>query len=69
MRFPSHIFGQKAILVEKRKLSRELLHHGRRVGEEEKTEIRVVSGETNLIPHIDISVVVAENNSIVKPKC
>ena len=48
---------------------RELLHHGRRVGEEEKTEIRVVSGETNLIPHIDISVVVAENNSIVKPKC
>ena len=39
------------------------------MGEEEKTEIRVVSGETNLIPHIDISVVVAENNSIVKPKC
>ena len=27
----------------------ELLHYGRRVGEEEKTEIRVVSGETNLI--------------------
>ena len=26
----------------------ELLHHGRRAGEEEKTEIRVVSGETNL---------------------
>ena len=27
----------------------ELSHHGRPVGEEEKTEIRVVSGETNLI--------------------
>ena len=26
----------------------DLLHHGRRAGEEEKTEIRVVSGETNL---------------------
>ena len=25
---------------------RELLHHGRRVGKEEKIEIRVVSGET-----------------------
>ena len=32
---------------------RELLHHGRRAGKEEKREIRVVSGETNLIPHID----------------
>ena len=31
----------------------ELLHHGRRAGKEEKREIRVVSGETNLIPHID----------------
>ena len=31
----------------------ELLHHGRRVGDEEKTEVRVVSGETNLIPHIE----------------
>ena len=30
---------------------RELLHHGRRVGKEEKIEIRVVSGETNLILH------------------
>ena len=29
-------------------------YHGRRAGEEEKTEIRVVSGETNLIPHIVI---------------
>ena len=32
-------------------LQRELLHHGRRVGKEEKIEIRVVSGETNLILH------------------
>ena len=31
----------------------ELLHHGRRVGEEDKTEIRVVSGETNLILRIE----------------
>ena len=30
-----------------------ILHHGRRVGDEEKTEVRVVSGETNLIPHIE----------------
>ena len=44
------------------------LHHGRRVGDEEKTEVRVVSGETNLIPHIETSVIVAENNSVVKPK-
>ena len=45
-------------------------HHGRRAGEEEKTKIRVVSGETTLILQIarDISVVVAENNSAVKPK-
>ena len=27
----------------------ELLYHGQRVGEEEKTKIRVVSGVTNLI--------------------
>ena len=27
-------------------------YYGRRVGEEEKTEIQVVSGETNLIFHI-----------------
>ena len=46
----------------------ELLYHGRRVGDEEKTEVRVVSGETNLIPHIETSVIVAENNSVVKPK-
>ena len=32
---------------------RELLCHGRRVGDEEKTEVRVVSGETNLILHIE----------------
>ena len=31
--------------------SRELLRHGRRAGKEEKIEIRVVSGETNLILH------------------
>ena len=45
---------------------------GNERGIEEKTEIRVVSGETNLIKvgntsYRDISVVVAENNSIVKP--
>ena len=33
--------------------ARELLHHGRRVGDEEKTEIRVASGETNLVLHIE----------------
>ena len=32
---------------------RELLGHGRRVGDEEKTEVRVVSGKTNLILHIE----------------
>ena len=32
---------------------RESLHHGRRVGEEEKVKIRVVSGETNSLPHIE----------------
>ena len=30
-----------------------LPHHGRRAGEEEKIEIRVVSGETTLIHHIE----------------
>ena len=34
-------------------LGGELLHHGRRAGDEEMTEIRVVSGETNLILHIE----------------
>ena len=29
------------------------VHHGRRVGDEEKTKVRVVSGETNLITHIE----------------
>ena len=48
---------------------RELIHHGRRAGKEEMTEIRVVSWETNLIFHIETSVVVAENNSDEKPKC
>ena len=28
---------------------RELLHHGRRAGQEEMTEIQVVSGKKNLI--------------------
>ena len=31
----------------------ESLHHGRRVGEEEKMKIRMVSGETNSILHIE----------------
>ena len=31
----------------------ELLHHGRRVGDNENSEIRVVSGETNLILHVE----------------
>ena len=31
----------------------EVLHYERRAGEEEMTEIRVVSGETNLIIHIE----------------
>ena len=31
----------------------ELLRHGRRAGKEKKTEIRVVSGETTLILHIE----------------
>ena len=30
--------------ADKLRFIRELLHHGRRVGDEEKTEIRVVSG-------------------------
>ena len=33
--------------------SRATLPHGRRVGEEKKTELRVVSGETNLIIHVE----------------
>ena len=45
------------------------LQHGRQVGEEEKTEIRVLSGETFDNSCRDISVVVSENNSVVKPKC
>ena len=32
---------------------RELLHHGRRAGDEEMAEIRLVSGETNLILYIE----------------
>ena len=45
------------------------LQHGRRVGEEENTEIRVLSGKTFDSSCRDISVVVSENNSVVKPKC
>ena len=44
------------------------LQHGRRVGEEEKIEIRVLSGETFHTSCRDISVVVSENNGVVKPK-
>ena len=33
--------------------NRELLHRGRRVGDVEKTKIRVVSEEANLILHIE----------------
>ena len=33
--------------------SGELLHHGRRVGQEDMTEIQVVSGKINLISHIE----------------
>ena len=46
----------------------ELLHHRRQAGEEAKTEIRVVGNKFNT-SYGDISVVVAENNSVVKPKC
>ena len=49
---PRHIwiFGQYLV---HRRLSGELLHHGRRAGQEEMTEIQVVSGKTNLILHIE----------------
>ena len=46
--------SSKLTFREGRKInSRELLHHGRRAGKEEKSEIRVVSGETNLILHVE----------------
>ena len=49
---------------------RELLHHGRRAGQEEMTEIQVVSGKKKFnTSYRDISVVVSESNSVVKPKC
>ena len=38
------------------------------MGEEEETKIRVASGETNLILHMETSDIVAENNCVVKPK-
>ena len=34
-------------------MERELLHHGRRAGIEKTTQIRVVSGETAFILHIE----------------
>ena len=50
-----------------------LLHHGRRAGKEEKIEIRVGKygqrGNEFNTSYRYISVVVAENNSVVKPKC
>ena len=42
-------------------LTLELLHHGTRAGEGENSEIRVVSGETNLIT--------LKCKSQCKPKC
>ena len=46
--------SSKLTFRERRKInSWELLHHGRRAGKEEKSEIRVVSGETNLILHVE----------------
>ena len=38
------------------------------MAEEEKIEIRVISWETTLILHIETSVIVAENISVVKPE-
>ena len=48
---------------------RELLHHGRREGEEEETKMRVAGGGNKFnTSYRDISVIVVENNSVVKPK-
>ena len=48
---------------------RELLHHGRREGEEEETKMRMASGGNKFnTSYRDISVIVVENNSVVKPK-
>ena len=49
--------------------NRELLYHGRRVGDEKKN--RSTSGQRGnkfSTSYRDISVIVAENNSVVKPK-
>ena len=47
----------------------ELLHHEQRAGQEEMTEIQVVSGKKFNTSYRDISVVVSESNSVIKPKC
>ena len=47
---------EKKVPREANRTEWELLHHGRRAGEEERTEIRVVSEETTLIPHIKIEI-------------
>ena len=47
----------------------ELLLYRRRAGKEEETKVRVASGENKLnTSYRDISVIVAENNSVAKPK-
>ena len=47
---------EKKVPREANRTEWELLHHGRRVGKEERTEIRMVSEETTLIPHIEIEI-------------
>ena len=50
-------------------MERELLHHGRRAGIEKTTQIRVVSGETVFILHIESFYTSYRDNRVVKPKC
>ena len=45
-------WGESSELSRRRVIIGELLHHGRRAGIEKRTQIRVVSGETTLILHI-----------------
>ena len=57
-------------MASRENLSRELLHHGRRAGGRRKD--RNTSGQRGNkfnTSYRDISVVAAENNSVVKPKC
>ena len=57
-------------MASRENLSRELLHHGRRAGGRRKD--RNTSGQRGNKfnnSYRDISVVVPENNSAVKPKC